>query len=388
MKVALILERLDLSLGGAERSTWEIAQQLRRIGIETTLLSAVSSQSSDFAIALCGCDPNKKISFSAYQKAVQKYLADNPHDLIHSTLPFDFVDIYHPMGGSYKESYLRNASSYPGTLMPLWKRQTHFLNRRRTVYMKAEVQLCRRERISIAALSAYVKRQFIDHYEVSDERIHLIPNGVEVNICVSSEAVETERKKIFQALQIRDQARTTILLFGANNFRLKGLGDLLSAMAAYRRAGRESRLTLLIAGTENPKPWLKQAHNLGIERDIWFYGYTKDIHPLLSVIDAAVLPSYYDPCSRYILEALSMGKPVLTTRYNGASEYYQHLRHGIILDSPRHQEDFVKGLIFLSQPKNQQAAAEAINQDRLIDKLSIENHCRTITEMYHRILKR
>jgi UDP-glucose:(heptosyl)LPS alpha-1,3-glucosyltransferase len=33
-----------------------------------------------------------------------------------------------------------------------------------------------------------------------------------------------------------------------------------------------------------------------------------------------VHPTFYDPCSNVVLEALACGLPVITTRYNGASE--------------------------------------------------------------------
>lgn len=388
MKVALILERFNLTLGGAERSAWEIAAQLKSMGIETTIIAATSSHPSDRIVPLCGKDSKKRISFSAYKQAAREYLKSHPYDLIHSTLPFDFAHIYHPMGGSYKETYLRNADSYPGALRPLWKKRTHFMNRKRTVSMRAEAQLCRGGRTVIAALSHYVKRQFMEYFAMPEERIFLVPNGVETDIQVSPQQAEAAWDKINTALRIGDRNQTTLLLFGANNFRLKGLGDLLSAMAAFRRADGGPRLALVVAGTGNPKSYRKQSRKLGIEEDVFFYGYTDTIHPLLSVCDAAVLPSYYDPCSRFILEALSAGKPALTTCFNGACEYYQHLRHGIVLASPNHLSAFVEGLRFLSQPQNRQAACQAIREDRLIEKCSIENHCRKITEMYHCVLEK
>jgi len=387
MKVALILERFNLSLGGAERSTWEIARQLETMGIQTTILAATSSDSSDRIVSLCGKDSQKRISFSAYQQAVKKHLDNHSYDLVHSTLPFDFSDIYHPMGGSYKETYLRNADSYSGRLKPLWKKWTHALNRRRAIPMQAEERLCRQGQTAIAALSHYVKRQFIEHFQVPEDRIFLVPNGVETGIQVSPEQSEAAWGKISSGLKIHDRDQATVLLFGANNFRLKGLGDLLSAMALFVQTNPPQRLALVIAGTGNPKRYRKQARKLGIERDVFFYGYTDNIHPLLSACDAAVLPSYYDPCSRYILEALAAEKPVLTTRFNGASEYYEHRKHGIILDTPKNHPSFAEGLGFLSQPQNRQAASAAIRDDRLIEKVSIENHCQKITEMYDTLVK-
>jgi UDP-glucose:(heptosyl)LPS alpha-1,3-glucosyltransferase len=49
--------------------------------------------------------------------------------------------------------------------------------------------------------------------------------------------------------------------------------------------------------------------------------------------DFLVHPTFYDPCSLVVLEALACGLPIITTRYNGASE--------LLHPSPPHQEGYV-----------------------------------------------
>ena len=107
----------------------------------------------------------------------------------------------------------------------------------------------------------------------------------------------------------------------------------------------------------------------------------------MRVCDVAVLASFYDPCSRYILEGLAMGKPVITTRYNGASEYYQQHKHGIVLDDPDNIPQFAEGLAYASSSDNRRTMSQAIKDDNLIAKVSIENHCNAIADMYNTLLK-
>ena len=45
-------------------------------------------------------------------------------------------------------------------------------------------------------------------------------------------------------------------------------------------------------------------------------------------------PTWYDPCSRVVLEALSVGLPVVTTHFNGAAEVMEADQHGEIVGSP------------------------------------------------------
>jgi len=46
-------------------------------------------------------------------------------------------------------------------------------------------------------------------------------------------------------------------------------------------------------------------------------------------------PTWYDPCSRVVLEALAVGLPAVTTRYNGAAEVMEVGRHGTVIDEPQ-----------------------------------------------------
>ncbi|MFM8271267.1 MAG: glycosyltransferase, partial [Gemmata sp.] len=50
--------------------------------------------------------------------------------------------------------------------------------------------------------------------------------------------------------------------------------------------------------------------------------------------DFLVHPTFYDPCSLVALEALACGLPVITTKYNGASELLTPPADGAVIDSP------------------------------------------------------
>ena len=60
-----------------------------------------------------------------------------------------------------------------------------------------------------------------------------------------------------------------------------------------------------------------------------------DTAPYYGAADAYVHPTWYDPCSLVVLEALAAGLPVLTTRFNGASELMDGQGAGPVLDAPR-----------------------------------------------------
>src|SRR5439155_7596627 len=65
-----------------------------------------------------------------------------------------------------------------------------------------------------------------------------------------------------------------------------------------------------------------------------FAGAVADPRPFYRDADFFVLPTKHDPCSLVVLEALAMGLPVISTKFNGACEIMTDGVHGYVLDDP------------------------------------------------------
>ena len=387
IKAAIIIERADVSLGGAERSVLELAAQLRTAGVEATILAAKGNIDSPDIRILCADRPGKRTPFGLFAQAVKAHLRDNSYDVIHSTLPFDFADIYQPRGGSYREAVLRNIASYGNVGVRQCKAITAAFNIRRLALLEAEKRLCAPTgRTVVCALSDYVKAQFVKHYNLTEERIVVIGNGVNTQVQIDADSAEKLRREIQGRLNFSEKDECVLFLFAANNFRLKGLSSLVSALAHVNSSTPPRPVAVIVAGSDRAAGYRKLAEKLGIGDRIVFIGSLGRIHEALSVADAAVLPTYYDPCSRFILEALAQGKPVITTRFNGAAERIVDNRHGHIIEDPRDIEALAQALQHLAEPQNMQNAAEAIIKDNLAEEISIAKHTETMVELYNRIL--
>ena len=115
-KVAMIIERMDITLGGAERSVFELASALSELGVEVDILAAKGKTNAKYIHILCPNTHGKRIGYSVFAEALKKHLSGNHYDIIHSILPFDFADIYQPRAGCFAESVLCNAASYQNIL--------------------------------------------------------------------------------------------------------------------------------------------------------------------------------------------------------------------------------------------------------------------------------
>lgn len=382
--MALIIERTEVSLGGAERSIRELTEALRRRGLRVTLLAA-TGQRDEGTIPLCGSGSGR-VSFARFEKALARHFADHDYDIVHSTLPFSFCDVYQPRGGSYREAMLRNAASYRRPKIRTWKRWTGWLNWRRASLLRAERLLCRRcEGTILAALSEYVREQFVRHYSVPEERIAVIPNGVQLADPVKTELIEEFRGRIRTETKVAEGEDPAIYLFAANNFRLKGLGPLLEAMKLASSWPSARPVVTVVAGSGPAGAYLQRARRMGIAERIVFLGSARDLRTAIAGCDTAILPTYYDPASRFVLEALAAGRPVITTRFNGAAERIEHQRHGIVLRDPEDIETMATALVRLSHPDLVRRMSSAILQDHLPESVSIDRHAERLAILYDTI---
>jgi len=388
IKTALIIERADIALGGAERSIFELKSQLSTLGIKVTILAAKGHSSLDDIKVLCNRPGRRRCGLAEFQTAIRKHLAQNDYDIIHSTLPFDFADVYQPRGGSYPETIVRNAASYQNKLVSSYKLLTHRANLRRAALLHAERQLCSNEhRTIVAALSQYVQRQFEQHYGLDHERIVVIPNGVKLPKQASRTHADKLRTQILTRLAITESSEPTMFLFAANNFRLKGLWNLIKAMQLLSRRQTARRAYLVVAGSASSAKYRRLARKSGVGEKIVFLGQLRNIQDALSICDIAISPTYYDPCSRYILEALAGAKPVITTRFNGASEMFVNNRHGITIDSPDEIGQLADAINHYCDRTNVRKATDAIIADNLGDSISIARHAERVVKLYKSILQ-
>ncbi len=388
MKIALITERVDKSLGGAERSVLELASALHLLGAEVHILAAKGSSDAKNVHIFFPQGWAKRVNFFIFEQALKNHFSTNKYDIIHSVLPFDFADIYQPRGGTYAETILRNAASRRNKTIEFYKRIFSVFNTRRTTLLRAERNISQSPSGPvIAALSQYVAEQFRQHYNTNPQRIVVIPNGVKIGFEADENQTYILRSKILGKLSLKEVDNPVLFLFAANNFRLKGLAPLIKAMAIASPKTSRQKVCLIVAGSDNTKKYQRLARSSGL-KNILFVGALYHIQNALAAADVAVLPTFYDPSSRFILEALAAGKPVITTKFNGAIDLFVNNRHGIVTDSPLDIQGLADAIVYFTDAKNIQLASHAITQDSLKENISISRVAEQLMRVYDIIIQK
>jgi glycosyltransferase involved in cell wall biosynthesis len=123
----------------------------------------------------------------------------------------------------------------------------------------------------------------------------------------------------------------TFLMVG-RLIRDKGVCEYVEAAREVRRVHPEARFQLL--GPLDPNPSAISALELeGWRREgvVEYLGTTSDVRPFLACAHICVLPSYGEGTPGSVLEAMAMGRAVLTTDVPGCRETVQGERNGLLV---------------------------------------------------------
>jgi UDP-glucose:(heptosyl)LPS alpha-1,3-glucosyltransferase len=384
MRVAVVIERIEHWRGGAETSTQQFIHHLAARGCEVHLMTASRIPSSpDMAVhTLPVPRPTRRAQTVQFLRRAEAEVGHKRFDVIHSMAPIINCDVYQPRGGTAAESVERNLALVRSRLLRRGKRFANRFNTKQQSLLRQESRLFRRRRRPlIAALSQYVVDQLRHHYHVDDSRIRLVFNGVDVPE-VSEEQRQGNRRNLREQFGLKPQ--DLVLLMVAHNFKLKGVARGIEAVERLKRSGGPT-VKALIVGRDNPLRCRHLAERLAIADQIIFVGPTERVLAFYHAADILVHPTYYDPCSRVVLEALASGLPAITTRHNGAAEVIKDGKHGYVIDSADAVDQLADRICRLADRDHRRACGE--QGRRLRDRLSMARHTDEMLVVYQEILQ-
>jgi glycosyltransferase involved in cell wall biosynthesis len=213
---------------------------------------------------------------------------------------------------------------------------------------------------------------------------HLIRNGVEKEKTeVIFNAIDDELfqiKESFKNVREEYHLENTVKLVGCVGRIIpqKGQKVLLSAIPGVIRSYPE--IFFLIIGDvflkeeAYKKELLEIINQYGIEGRVKFTGFRPDIVDVMGSLDVVVFPSIAPeafPLS--ILEALSLGKPVIASDVGGIREMIEDRVSGLLVE-PNHPEQIAEGILSLFENREisdriGQRAKEVVRQ-----KFSLKNY--------------
>jgi UDP-glucose:(heptosyl)LPS alpha-1,3-glucosyltransferase len=233
---------------------------------------------------------------------------------------------------------------------------------------------------TVIAISDMVKRDIMRWYRIPEERIQVVYNGVDIDRFHPRN--RRHRKEIRGRHGIGDEF---VILFVSNNFRLKGLGHLIKALAEMKKEGTLP-LRLLVLGRDRRGPYLRLATRIGMSEEVIFAGSTDEPEKYYGAADLLVHPTFYDACSLTVFEALACGLPVVTSASNGASGIITHGTEGFVLPDPRDRQSLKRQLSFFFDPSARQRASIAARD--LAESYSLERNWEEVRDILGEVSRR
>lgn len=374
MRLAVNYQRVDPSKGGAETYVADLCRSLIQAGHEVDLYAeswrdeVLPDEVRRIKVEAPGGTKTARIL--AFGHNSETALAKADHDCSVGFINTWSTDVLIPQGGVHGGSLEANSKRYPAgiprSLYLLGKR----LNPKFWAYRAIEAKQFDPSRATrYVAVSEMVKGHLQRFHDVPKSRIHVIPNAIDPNR-LHVEQPGAVRCRLRNQLGIKPDA--LVGLFVGHNFWLKGLKPLLQALAQRKaREPRSKPVALLVCGGGSPAPFHRMVKALGLMENVHPLGFFPEIKECFWASDFFVSPTYYDPCSLVVFEALACGLPVITTACNGAGELMKDGEQGYVITAPDAIGELSSAIGHMADPEKRLAMSEkarALGHEQSFDR--------------------
>jgi UDP-glucose:(heptosyl)LPS alpha-1,3-glucosyltransferase len=379
MDIALCYESVLPARGGCEHYVSDLARRLARDGNSVHLYACRWDASSLPAAMhyhrLPAPGGPRFLRPWRFAQSCEEALRGHRHDV---TMGFDKTwgqDILYPQGGLHVASATHNLLKHPRGFTRFVARILKAIDPASRSFRQLErKQYLSDKRPIIIVNSRMVQRHFEEYYDITPADVHVLPSAIDPDRFA---AEDRPKRRIAERERWGIAGDEAVGLFVAMNYRLKGLAPLLHAL---QYVPNQSPFRLAVVGSPKFAKYERLARRLGVANRVKFLGFRADPRDAYFAGDFLVHPTFYDPCSLVVLEALCCGLPVVTTRYNGASELISPPREGLVIDDPHDHRSLGEAVTRLLEPATRSACATAARQTAR--RWSFEQHYQQLLQLF------
>ena len=320
VKIAVVIPKYGL-VGGGERFAAELTERLAKSSsLEIHVFANQWQQHSNLVrfhkVPILSFPKYlTPISFARFaQRQIRKFGAD----LIHAherVFAADLVSLHSVPHRFWVRDIRRKPFLSLFDRSTIWVEKCMVRNENRTIFLP---------------VSGITQEKFTAEYPHVSDRVEVLHPGVDAgrfNQLDRNQCRELIRK------QFGFHETDTILLFVGMNFELKGLTQLLAAMARIQLSTHRAGLKLLVVGKGNERKYRKMAREAGLGDHIRFAGVVKEhIEVIYRASDIFCMLSTFDTFGMTVLEAMAASLPVIISPNVGAKDLVQEGVNGFITD--------------------------------------------------------
>jgi len=238
----------------------------------------------------------------------------------------------------------------------------------------------------VTAISEVIRKNVIDTCPIDPARVEIIYNGVNLKRFVPS---EENRRKMRAEFSLKEHD----VVIGMVGRMSSGKGHEEFLRAATEVLRTTSSVKFLIVGgasfgEENYAAMIQELwRNLGLQENVIFIGFRRDVPELMSAMDILAFPSYAEAFGNVAIEAMSMALPVVSTNCDGIVDVVVDGVTGIHVP-PKNSWVLAEGLLqLIRDPERRQKFGEAGRQ-RVEEMFDEEKQTIKLINRYEKLITR
>ena len=313
-------------------------------------------------------DSSRKIETVA---SVADWIADRGIALLHTHSNRPNV-VGRMAGALFRSQGLAVVAHYHNQYDDKWERDPAMLSLERRLVASTDAMI---------AVSESVRRHVADNIGVDEQRIDVIPNGVDASAFTGVDRSDARRALLL------DATRLVVGLIGRITEQ-KGQDDFVEAALAIA-VERPEPLFVMVGFAEDAELQQRLRQKIavfGLSDRIRFLGNRDDMASVYAALDIVVAPSRWEGFGMMLIEAMAAGRPIVATRVGAIPEIVRDGRTGVLVE-PRDAQALARAITgMLDDPQRRIAMGEAGQRESI--RYGWSNATAQTAAVYERALQR
>ncbi len=232
------------------------------------------------------------------------------------------------------------------------------------------------------AISEVIRKNIVDTHPVRPEKVALVHHGIDLS--------RYDPEKI-DRMSVREQLGYTqdhfVIGITGRLQASKGYLELLEAADSLREAFPNNRYLLVgdasVGEREQAQRILAFIAEKGLQDIVQTTGFRSDIPEMLAAMDLFVFPSHAEAFGLVVIEAMAMGKAIISSNCDGIPDLIEDGRHGVLI-TPKRAELLAQAIrkLVVDTPLRQKLATEA--RGRAIRCFTKERMMKNLLQVYQK----
>ena len=234
----------------------------------------------------------------------------------------------------------------------------------------------------IIAVSHFTKRELLEYYNVPEEKIRVIHNGVDVNKFKPAQ----DKRKVKEELGFNPD--DIAILSVGRLYARKGLFTLIESMPAVVERFKNAKFIISGKGqSDEMRKLIAHAEKIGVKDSIIFTGYYPDkkLPKLYQAADVFAFSTFYEHHPFAVLEALSTGLPVVTTSVGGIPETIENGKNGFLVE-PFNPKQFADRILYLLEHPAEAAEMGLLARQTILERFDWRIVVKDVLKVYDEAL--